>query len=331
MGPARRALLWASQNEPLRRRLPRLPFVRRAVLKFMPGETLDDALEAARRFAERGLPTTLTHLGENVATEAEAGEVTRHYLGVLDRVAELGLDTEISVKLTHLGFDLGRDLAQSNFNRLAQAATDRGNWAWIDMESSPYVEGTVAIYREALNVASDIGLCLQAYLRRTNDDLSGLLPALPLEPSPSSASPPRPPSIRLVKGAYREPKALVLPTRSSVDENFVQLSERMLEERTRGRLRRIAVATHDIDLIDRIGAIARSRGLYEDAFEIQMLYGIRQADQFRFAGSGRPTRSLIAYGPAWYPWYMRRLAEKPSNVWFVFRNLFTRGPLRAPR
>jgi proline dehydrogenase len=310
MEPARSVLLWASQNSFLRRRLPRLPFVRRAVLKFMPGETLDAALGAARRFAARSLPTTFTYLGENVATETEADAVTRHYLEVLDRVAEAGLDTEISVKLTHLGLDAGQDLATANLQRLAQAALDRANWVWIDMEASRYVDGALETYRAALASSSDVGICLQAYLHRTDEDLSSLLALSP--------------SIRLVKGAYREPKAVAMTDRSEVAESFHRLTLRMLHERVQGRIRRVAVATHDVDLIDRIEASAGASSLPKDGFEIQMLYGIRQADQFRLAESGRPTRSLIAYGPAWYPWYMRRLAEKPSNVWFVARNLFAR-------
>ncbi len=318
--PARRALLWASQNAFLRRRLPRLPFVRRAVLKFMPGETLDSGLAAARRFAERGLATTFTYLGENVATATEADAVTRHYLEVLDRVAEMRLDAEISVKLTHLGFDIERGLAQTNFNRLARAAGERANWAWIDMESSRYVEGALAIYRDALALAADVGICLQAYLYRTDDDLSRLMPAEPVEGVAAFS-----PSIRLVKGAYRDPKTVAMPGRAAISDNFLRLSRRMLEERQRGRMRRIAVATHDVELIERIGSFAREREMPKDAFEVHMLYGIRQADQFRFAEEGTPTRSLIAYGPAWYPWYMRRLAEKPSNVWFVARNVFSQS------
>jgi proline dehydrogenase len=317
MGPARRTLLWASQNAFLRRRLPRLPFVRRAVTKFMPGESLDAAVEAARRFEERGLPTTFTHLGENVTTEAQADAVTRHYLEVLDRIAEQGLDTEISVKLTHLGFDLGQDLAQRNLERLIGAASERTNWVWIDMESSRYVDGTLAIYCAALPTAPNLGLCLQAYLHRTEQDLSSLLPLTP--------------SIRLVKGAYREPKTVASTNRSEVSALFLRLAGRMLEERAAGQMRRVAIATHDVPLIERLDSFARGRGLSTDAYEVQMLYGIRQAEQFRFAEAGRPARSLIAYGPAWYPWYMRRLAEKPSNLWFVFRNMFSRGPLEPAR
>jgi proline dehydrogenase len=313
-------LLWASKNAFLRSRAPRLPFVRRAVLKFMPGETVDAALETARRFADRGLPTTFTYLGENVTGESEAEVVTRHYLEVLDRIAQANLDTEISVKLTHLGFDLKQELAEANFTRLAHAAAERSNWAWIDMESSPYVDGTLAVYRAALTTTSNVGLCLQAYLHRTEDDLATLQSAAIDEPKLA-------PSIRLVKGAYREPRTIAMRGRSAVTERFLHLSRRMLEERSAGRMRRVAIATHDTDVIDRIDSFARERQMAKDAYEIQMLYGIRQADQFRFANAGRPTRCLIAYGPAWYPWYVRRLAEKPSNIWFVARNVFSRGPL----
>jgi proline dehydrogenase len=317
MGLGRDALLWASGNTWLRERLPRLRFVRYAVLKFMPGETLDAALEASRHFAERGLPTTLTHLGENIVTEEEAEAVAGDYLEVLDRVAGTELDTEISVKLTHLGYDLDPELAAGNLERLIERAGRLGNWVWVDMESSAYVEGTLDIYRRALRSNPQVGLCLQAYLHRTADDLASLLPLRP--------------SIRLVKGAYREPEEVAITKKAEIDRSFLLLSERILDERRQGRIGRFAVATHDLKLIDRIDAKARSDGLDRDSYEIQMLYGIRQADQFRLAGEGRPTRSLVAYGPAWYPWYMRRLAERPANVWFALRNLFARRPLaRAP-
>jgi proline dehydrogenase len=314
MGVGRETLLWASRNPWLRRRVPRLPFVRRAVLKFMPGETLEAALEAAQAFALRGLPSTFTHLGENVATEEEADVVVAHYLEVLDRVARAGLDTEISVKLTHLGFDLGSDLSLRNLLKLVRAAGERRNWVWIDMESAPYVEGTISVYRQALESSSDVGLCLQAYLHRTPADLETLLALTP--------------SIRLVKGAYREPPALALTRKNQIDQSYLRLSEQLLAERRSGRVRRFAVATHDLDLIETITRTASRDGIApSDAFEVQMLYGIRQADQLRLARSGQPTRCLIAYGPAWYPWYMRRLAERPSNVSFVMRNLFGRPPL----
>jgi len=279
----------------------------------MPGETLESALEAAQRFARQGLPTTVTHLGENVTTERQAKDVVLHYLSALDRIAEAGLDTEISVKLTHLGFDAGSDLAFDNLAQLIGAARERKRWMWIDMEASPYAEGTVAIYRRALSLSSDVGLCVQAYLRRTAQDVEDLLPLSP--------------SLRLVKGAYREPEDVALRGRQAIDANFLRLSERLLAGRRDGRIRRFAVATHDLGLIERIEVLAAGMGLSsKEQYEVQMLYGIRQADQFRLARAGQPTRCLIAYGPAWYPWYMRRLAERPTNLWFVARNLFSRRP-----
>ncbi len=312
MSLARDTLLWASSNTWLRRHVPRWRFVRAATRRFMPGETLDDAVREVRRFAERRLATMLTQLGENVGTEAEAIAVGDDYLAVLDRIAEEGLDTEISVKLTHLGYDLDPEIAWKNLARLLDRASERGNWVWIDMEASGYVDGTLAIYRRALERSPDVGVCLQAYLHRTAADVGALLPLAP--------------SFRLVKGAYREPPDVAVPRKSDMDSSFLRLSEKLLAEKAAGRLRRLAVATHDVDLIGRIDRVAGSRGWPLDSFEIQMLYGIRQADQLRYAKEGRPTRCLIAYGPAWYPWYVRRLAERPANVWFLLRNLVARRP-----
>src|SRR5207244_4315105 len=201
-------------------------------------ETLDAALEAAGRFARQGVPSTFTYLGENVRSEAEAKAVVLHYGSVLDRVHQAGLDTEISVKLTHLGFDLDPDLAFRNLEELIRAAGERKNWVWIDMEASPYVDGTLAIYSRGLSVSPDVGICLQAYLHRTEADIERLLPLRP--------------SIRLVKGAYREPEGLVIRGKAPVDTNYVRLSERLLAERREGRVRRFAVATHDLELIERI-------------------------------------------------------------------------------
>jgi proline dehydrogenase len=312
-GVVRGGLLWASGNRWLRRHVPRTRFARRAVRRFMPGEGLDDALTAARAFARRDLPTTLTHLGENVIHASEADAVVRHYLEVLDRVAESELDTEISVKLTHLGLDLDQELAQVNLERLLEAARARGNRVWIDMESSEYVDRTVRTYRTALGSWPEVGLCLQAYLHRTAGDLDVLLPHRP--------------SIRLVKGAYREPRTVALGSRREIDANFLRLSERMLRERS--RVDRFAAATHDLGLIDRVDEAAHSMGLPRETVEVQMLYGIRQAEQYGLAREGRPVRSLIAYGPAWYPWYVRRLAERPANLGFVLRSLVSRGPVEA--
>ncbi|HXF57485.1 MAG TPA: proline dehydrogenase family protein [Actinomycetota bacterium] len=312
MNPLRDALLWASRSPSLASLAPRLWFVRRAVRQFMPGETLEDALRAARTFARRGLPTTLTHLGENVRSREEAEAATGHYLEVLRRVHRLGLDAEISVKLTHLGLDLDRALALENLERLARAAAELGNWVWVDMESSPYVDPTLDIYRKLVGSWPQLGVCLQAYLYRTEDDLETLLPLCP--------------SVRLVKGAYREPPHVAHRRRARVDESFLRLARRLLEAGRAGRLRRFALATHDLRLVGRVERMRRELGLPREAFEVQMLYGIRQADQFRLVERGFRCRCLITYGEAWYPWYVRRLAERPANLWFVARNVFAPAP-----
>ncbi len=283
----------------------------------MPGETLESALDVAAAFAARGLSTSFTHLGENVATRDDAEGVVRHYLDVLVRVAEAGLDTEVSVKPTHLGLDVDPAMAVDNLLRLVDAASERDNWLWIDMEGSAYVDGTLQLYRRALEASSKVGLCLQAYLHRTARDVDELLALTP--------------SIRLVKGAYREPATVALQSRQAIDQSYLRLSERLLAERRGDTVRRFAVATHDLPLISRIEAASRRIGLSpNEAYEVQMLYGIRQADQLRLAASGQPTRCLVAYGPAWYPWYMRRLAERPANVGFVIRNLFARRATPLP-
>jgi proline dehydrogenase len=233
--------------------------------------------------------------------------VAQHYLHVLERVAEAGVDSEISIKPTHLGFDVDPDLALNNLLRLIRVARGLNNWVWVDMESSHYVEGTLRLYRTALRTASEVGVCLQAYLHRTARDINELLPLNP--------------SVRLVKGAYREPADAAIRKKSAIDQNYLRLSERLLAARREGRVRRFAVATHDLDLVSRVEAAARRLGVApSEAYEVQMLYGIRQPDQFRLAASGQPTRCLVAYGPAWYPWYMRRLAERPANIGFVVRN-----------
>jgi len=313
MGIARSTLLWASTNRTLRRMAPRVWFVRGALRKFMPGETLGDGLEAAATLRGLGIPTLFTHLGENVADEREAVEATEEYLRAIDRVEELGLDTEMSVKLTHLGLDLDVDLAADNYLRLVRRAAEREDTVWIDMESSEYVSPTLEVYRRTLEASPNAGLCLQAYLHRTRDDLEALLPLGP--------------SIRMVKGAYREPPEEALQERDQIDEAFLGLSVTLLKGVQEGRVRRFAPGSHDLRLLGRVATASRDLGVAPSDWEIQMLYGIRHEDQLELARRGYPVRTLISYGPAWYPWYVRRLAEKPGeNIAYVLRNVFAKAP-----
>ena len=311
MSLARRLLLAAAQSHFLRERAPRYRFVRRTVARFMPGEALDDALRAARQLAHHGLASVFTHLGENLATASEAEQVTQHYLRVLEAIAVERLPTEISVKLTQLGLDLDAELCYRNLARLlGQVAPDAT--LWIDMEASSYVDATLTLFRRALAAAPRmarprVGICLQAYLHRTAADLETLLALGP--------------AVRLVKGAYREPATVALPRKRDVDENFFRLTGRLLSPEARQSGVYAAIATHDRALIARIEALARERGVPPDAFEFQMLYGIQRAEQRRLASSGWRSAVLIAYGSFWYPWFMRRLAERPANLGFVVRNL----------
>lgn len=305
-GMMRGALLWASQNRWLRERATRYGFVRRSVSRFMPGEEITDALAAARKLEDQGLGTVLTHLGENVSTAAEAESVTRHYLEALDRVRAASLHTEPSVKLTHLGLDLSHELCQANVEKIIQAVGD-GSIVWIDMESSPYVDATLDLYRRLRQTYSNVGVCLQAYLFRTAGDLASLIALGP--------------AIRLVKGAYLEPPSLAFSRKEDVDENFFTLAQKLLSAEARKAGVRAAIATHDRKLIHRVEELARSDGLTRGDFQFQMLYGIQSAEQLRLARNGWRSGVLISYGTFWFPWYMRRLAERPANVTFVIKNL----------
>jgi proline dehydrogenase len=303
----RRILLWMAGNRWLRERLPRMRFARRAVRRFMPGEDAESALAAAEIFRTDGIATLFTRLGENITTAAEADAVAEHYVGVLDAIAARGLDGEISVKPTQLGFDLDVPPTLDHLRRLAERAATTSRTVWIDMESSAYVDGTIALYERLKEDHPNIGICLQSYLHRTAADLQRLLP---LDPA-----------IRLVKGAYAEPAAIAWQKRNDVDASFVALAVSMLEAARAGRGVQIGLGTHDVRLIEQIAAHAESLGLRRDAFEVQMLYGIRMGEQRRLAAEGYRVRDLIAYGEAWYPWYMRRLAERPANVVFALRQL----------
>ncbi|MDE2803574.1 MAG: proline dehydrogenase family protein [Gemmatimonadota bacterium] len=304
----RSALLWVSENKWCSSTLPRYGFVRRAVRRFMPGETLGDALDAARAL-ERGrrIPALITFLGENVADRAEARAVADHYVQAATEVASRGLDAELSVKPTHLGLDLGIDVAEENLRLITRSAEAHGNWVWIDMEYSRYVDPTLELYRSIRADHARFGICLQSYLYRTPADLESLIPMGP--------------AIRMVKGAYAEPAEIAFPEKRDVDQAFFDLTTRMLAPDALAAGMRAGLATHDTSLIARIDEWAQSNGVAPEAYEYQMLYGISQREQIRLARLGRGVRVLISYGEHWFPWYVRRLAERPANVAFVVRSM----------
>lgn len=309
MALMRSILLWGSRNEALRKTFPRFGFIRKAVSRFMPGEDIVDALNAAQVLQSKGITTVVTHLGENLSDENEANNVAEHYLAVLKHIHERNLDCHISLKLTQLGLDFNEELCYKLLSRIISKANTMGNFVWIDMESSPYVDVTLRLYKRARSEYSNVGVCLQSYLYRSSDDVNRLLPLSP--------------SIRLVKGAYAEPKDVAYRKKKDVDANFLILAKWLLHQGKGGDVR-TGIGTHDYTLLQQIYAAAEQEGISKNSYEIQMLYGIQTEQQLRLVKNGFRVRVLISYGTFWFPWYMRRLAERPANVLFVLRNIFAR-------
>lgn len=296
MSIARTLLLRASRSPWLAEQFRKRAFAKRAVKKFMPGEDLESALNAAADLAKGDIGTVFTNLGERIESLDDAARVRDHYLEVLDAIAARKLPTHVSVKLTHLGMSVDREACTRFVIELARKAEPLGSFVWIDMEESNYVDDTLAVFRAARAASDKVGLCIQSYLKRTAADVESLLPLSP--------------ALRIVKGAYREPAEIAFEKKSDTDRSFFELAKRML---TDGRGFPI-LGTHDLNLIEQIRAVG-------GRFEVHMLYGIKSADQRALAASGVKVRVLISYGANWFPWYVRRLAERPANVWFVVRNL----------
>ncbi|HEV3481918.1 MAG TPA: proline dehydrogenase family protein [Candidatus Acidoferrales bacterium] len=303
----RQILIAASENSWLRKKMPRLAFVRRAAARFLPGEKMDDALAAANHLLGDGMSSLLTHLGENVADRAEAQTETEQYLGLLDRIQQAGLPSEISVKLTQLGLDIDAEFCFANLVALAEHSPNET--IWIDMEQSRYVDATLALHARARKAHANVGVCAQAYLRRTAKDIESL--------TAMGAS------VRLVKGAYSEPPEIAFAKKKDVDENYFRLAQSLLSSRARAAGVRGVMATHDANLIARIAAWASAAGIEKKQLEFAMLYGIQRREQLRLARAGYRSDVLISFGSFWFPWFMRRLAERPANIFFLVRNLFS--------
>jgi len=308
MSVARTVLLRVSDNQWLRENGTRVPFIRRAVSRFMPGETFEEMIVAARATAAEGITAVFTRLGENVKDLAEADAVAHHYLDGIDRVRSLNLDCEPSIKLTQRGLDIDRELAYAHLRDLAARAHAANNYLWVDMEQSPYVDVTLGLTKRLREEFPRVGVCLQAYLFRTRQDLDDITS--------------RGIGVRLVKGAYNEPADVAFPKKSDVDANYYALAQLMLAPAARAAGSRAVFGTHDLELIQSIRTHAQLAGVKPAEFEFHMLYGIQRPAQQRLAKEGVPVRVLIAYGDYWFPWYMRRLAERPANVWFVAKSLF---------
>jgi len=298
-----RSLILAAADSPrLQRFVTRYGF-RLGASRFVAGETLDDAVPVLRRLNENGLLTNTTLLGEGVRDEAETRALVTTYREILDRIRTESLRTNLAVKLTQLGLLIDEELAHRNVSELVAHAAQRGNFVRIDMEESRHVDATLHIYRRLRESGHEnVGAVLQSYLFRSEDDLAALLPLAP--------------NLRIVKGAYLEPAEIAYPKKSDVDAAYVSLMEASL-----GGEGFTAIATHDETLIEHAMALAREGALPNERFQFQMLYGVRPRLQLDLVARGYDVLVATPYGPEWYRYLMRRLAERPANLLFFLRNL----------
>jgi proline dehydrogenase len=298
-----RSVILAAADSPRLQRFVQKYGFRLGAARFVAGETLDDAVPVLRRLNESGLLSNTSLLGEGVRDEAETHAVVTAYRELLDRIQAEGLRTNVALKLTHLGLVLDEELAYGNVSELVEHAAARGNFVRIDMEESGHVDATLGIYRR-LRAAGhvNVGAVLQSYLFRSEDDLAALLPLAP--------------NLRIVKGAYLEPSDIAYPQKRDVDAAYASLVETSLEGDGF-----TAVATHDEALIERAISFARERGVPNERFQFQMLYGVRPRLQLDLVARGYDVLVAAPYGPDWYRYLMRRLAERPANLLFFLRNL----------
>jgi proline dehydrogenase len=302
MSVLRKAILAAADSPRLQRLVQRHGF-RLGAARFVAGESFDEAVAVLRRLNESGLLTNTTLLGEGVRDEAETKAVVAAYREVLDGIAAEGLRTNVALKLTHLGLAVDEELAYRNVAELAAHAAGRSNFVRLDMEESAHVDATLRIYRRLREEGhANVGTVLQSYLYRSEDDLASLLPLAP--------------NLRLVKGAYLEPPEVAYPEKRDVDAAYVRLLEASL-----GGEGFTAVATHDESLIEHAIAFTRERGIPKERFQIQMLYGVRPRLQLDLVARGYDVLVATPFGPQWYRYLMRRLAERPANLLFLLRNL----------
>ncbi|MBW5448267.1 proline dehydrogenase [Cohnella sp. CFH 77786] len=271
--------------------------------RFVAGQSVEQAIQAVRKLNAEGMKATLDHLGEFVGTGEEAAESARMCIRTLEAIADSGVDSNLSLKLTSLGLDLGEDLCMRNMRTILETARKYGNFVRIDMEDSSHCQMTLDLFRRLRSEYENVGVVIQAYLYRSGQDVEDLK-ALRA-------------NLRLVKGAYKEPPAVAFPHKNQVDDNFRKIIRQQLESGNYA-----AIATHDETVVEDMIAFIRERGIPNDAFEFQMLYGIAEHLQRRLVREGYRVRIYVPYGADWFGYFMRRLAERPANVWFVMKNWF---------
>ena len=303
----RSALIYLSRQEGLKEFAARFGLFKKLTTRFIAGENIDQAIAAIREINSRGCSATFDHLNESVNSAAETEGEVREYLNVLSQIEETRIQSNVSIKLTQFGLEIDPELAYDNARRIVEEATRRGNFVRIDMEGSNVTQATLDLFRRlrAEFGLNDVGIVVQSYLYRTLDDVRDLLKI--------------PARIRLCKGAYDEPPSVAYPGKEDVDANYVRAMELLLSSGVYH-----GIATHDPKMIQATIDFATREGIGKDAFEFQMLYGIRRDLQEQLARDGYGMRVYVPYGKHWYPYFMRRLAERPANIWFVLKN-FLKG------
>ncbi len=300
----RSALIYLSRQEGLKDFATRFRPFKKLTTRFVAGETIDEAVEMIRQINAEGATASFDHLNESVAGENEAEQEVREYLRILAKIDETGIRSNVSIKLTQFGLELNSELAYKNARRVVEDAARRSNFVRVDMEASKVTQVTLDIFkrlREEFGL-NDVGIVLQSYLRRTYDDAQQLLKL--------------PARIRICKGAYNEPPEVAFPDKKDVDNNYIRVMQLLL-----GSGIYHGIATHDPKMIAATIDFAQREGIRKEAFEFQMLFGIRRDLQRQLARDGYKMRIYVPYGKHWYPYFMRRLAERPANLWFVLRNV----------
>jgi proline dehydrogenase len=302
----RGGFMWASHQDALRRIAAGLPPTRILVDRFVAGDTLDQALETLARLQGQRLQTTVDVLGESVSSAAAAESAAGRYVETLHALAARGLDLNVSLKLSQMGLDVGVDACRRNLVRILETAGRLGAFVRVDMEDHTKTSATLDLVRELRAAHPETGVVIQAYLRRSAADVERLIEEGT--------------RVRLCKGAYDEPASVAFATKAEVDANYVALVERLLSAGTYP-----ALATHDPKIIARARAFAREQGIDASRYEFQMLYGVRRDLQAQLVREGYTVRVYVPYGGEWYPYFMRRLAERPANVLFITRSVLREG------
>jgi len=307
----RETLIRLSQQEQLRNIAMHNGLAHSFALRFVAGESLEQAVPCIRELNARGMTATLDHLGENVSSKAEAAEAADAYRGILQEIQRAGIRCNASLKLTHMGLDLGEEVAFDNVRRVVDEAAQLDNFIRIDMESSDYIDRTLQLFYRLFDEYKNVGVVIQSALYRSESDVEQLIEAGA--------------RVRLVKGAYLEPPGVAFQRKTEVDVNFIRLMEMML---TRGDYP--AIATHDVNMIEAGKRFAQAHGIEASRFEFQMLFGIRRDLQAQLVRDGYNVRIYVPYGTAWYPYLMRRMAERPANLMFVLGNIAREAVSRRP-